>query len=243
MLKPKQKKVLSYIQQYQEKKGCAPLQKEICKHLRIASPSTVYYHLKNLEAGGYLKKEKYQHRSIYVFANEQMVQIPLLGIIAAGAPIEAIENKETIAVSQSRLPLSTPRSDIYALKVRGDSMVDENINDGDIVLVKEQRTAENGQKVVALLDNSEATLKTFYKERDKIRLQPANKSYAPIFVGKDTPLVIQGVVCEVIKTESAVSPFLSPTTPTSLQPHKRHAPTDKIIQNDKTLYEFYLGDS
>ena len=233
MLKPKQKKVLSYIQQYQEKKGCAPLQKEICKHLRIASPSTVYYHLKNLQAAGYLKKEKYRHRSIYVFANEQMVQIPLLGIIAAGAPIEAIENKETIAVSQSRLPLSTPRSDIYALKVRGDSMVDENINDGDIVLVKNQRTAENGQKVVALLDNSEATLKIFYKERGKIRLQPANKNYEPIIIEKGRDFAVQGIVLDVVRS-IAPSPELYLSKKTEVTKKYAELPLNKIICGDAT---------
>jgi len=102
-----------------------------------------------------------------------MVNIPLLVIIAAGQPIEAIQNKETIAVPQNKLPHF---GEFYALRVLGNSMVDENTNDGDIVLVKQQSVAENGQKIVVLTDNYEATLKKFYKEKRHIRLQLANKS-------------------------------------------------------------------
>ena len=108
-----------------------------------------------------------------------MVKIPFWGIIAAGEPIEVIENRETIAIPKSRIPKS---SEVYALRVQGDSMIDEGVNDGDTILINKQNTAENGDKVVALLNGNEATLKTFYREKGQIRLQPANKNYKPIII-------------------------------------------------------------
>ncbi len=228
----KQQKVLSYIQQYQEKKGYAPSLKDICKRFRLSSQSNAHYYEKKLEEAGLLKKESGRHRGVSVVeSHQQMVQIPLLGVIAAGAPIEAIENKETIAVSQSRLPLSMPRASIYALKVHGDSMVEENINDGDIVLVKGQDTAENGERVVALLDNSEATLKTFYKERGKIRLQPANKNYEPIIVEKGRDFAVQGIVLDVVRT-IAPRPSFFPQIKKEERRMETNLPLNKIICGD-----------
>lgn len=122
-------------------------------------------------------------------------------MIAAGQPIEAIQNNETIAVPKDKL---SNLNQIYALRVVGNSMIDENINDGDIILVKHQQNAENGQKVVALIDNNEATLKKFYREKNYIRLQPANKTLEPIIIRKDRDIQIQGIVIDVI-TESTVS--------------------------------------
>jgi len=145
-----------------------------------------------------LEKQYNKPRSIALYENEALVNIPLLGLIAAGQPIEAIQNKETIAVPQNKLPRS---GEFYALRVIGNSMIDENINDGDIILVKQQNVAENGQKVVALIDNYEATLKKIYRERGYIRLQPANKTIEPIIIKKDKELTIQGVVIDVIKNE------------------------------------------
>jgi len=130
-----------------------------------------------------------------------MVNIPLLGLISAGQPIEAIEDKEIIAVSQNKLPRS---GEFYALRVVGNSMLDENIHDGDIILVKQQSVAENGQKVVALIDNYEATLKKFYKERGYIRLQPANRDYEPIIIKRgEKEFAIQGIVVDIIRNEIA----------------------------------------
>src|SRR5207248_1024526 len=147
-------------------KGYAPSLDEIRKKFRLASVSTAHFHVKKLEYFGYLKKEENRPRAIDVFKQEKLVTIPLLGTIAAGQPIEAVQERETIAVPQSKIPRS---GEFYALRVVGDSMIDENINDGDIVLVKQQGVAENGQKVVALIDNHAATLKKFYKERGQIR--------------------------------------------------------------------------
>ena len=121
-----------------------------------------------------------------------------MGTIAAGEPIEAIRQNEFIAFPKTKLPSS---GNLYALRVMGSSMIDENIKDGDIVLVKQQDVAENGERVVALIDNHEATLKKFYKERGYIRLQPANKTFEPIIIRKDRDIKIQGVVIDVIKNE------------------------------------------
>lgn len=198
MITKKQKQVLDYITSYRKKRGYSPALEEIRKHFKLASVSTAHFHVKKLEKLGLLKKQFNKPRSIDIYENDKMVNIPLLGLIAAGRPIEAIQNKETIAVSQNKLPRS---GEFYALRVLGNSMIDENINDGDIVLVKQQSIAENGQKVVALIDNSEATLKKFYKEKGHIRLQSANKTIEPIIIKKDKELTIQGIVIDVIKNK------------------------------------------
>lgn len=198
MITKRQKQVLDYITSYRKKRGYSPALEEIRKHFKLASVSTAHFHVKKLEKLGLLEKQFNKPRSIDIYENDKMVNIPLLGLIAAGQPIEAIQNKETIAVPQNKLPRS---GEFYALRVLGNSMIDENINDGDIVLVKQQSIAENGQKVVALIDNSEATLKKFYKEKGHIRLQPANKTIEPIIIKKDKELTIQGIVIDVIKNE------------------------------------------
>ncbi len=198
MITKRQKQVLDYITSYHKKRGYSPALEEIRKHFKLASVSTAHFHIRKLEGLGLLEKQYNKPRSIDIYENDKMVNIPLLGLIAAGQPIEAIQNKETIAVPQNKLPRS---GEFYALRVLGNSMIDENINDGDIVLVKQQSIAENGQKVVALIDNYEATLKKFYKERGYIRLQPANKTIEPIIIKKDKELTIQGIVIDVIKNE------------------------------------------
>jgi len=194
----RQKQVFEFIILYRKKRCYSPSLEEIQKHFKLASVSTAHFHVKKLEELGLLEKQYNKPRSIALYENEAMVNIPLLGLITAGRPIEAIQNKETIAVPQNKLPRS---GEFYALRVIGNSMIDENINDGDIILVKQQSIAENGQKIVALIDNYEATLKKFYKERGHIRLQPANKTIEPIIIKKDKELTIQGIVVDVIKNE------------------------------------------
>jgi len=198
MLTKRQKQVFDFITSHHKKRGYSPSLEEIQKHFKFASVSTADFHVSKLESLGYLKRKYNKPRSIEIVKKETMINIPLLGLIAAGQPIEAIQNKETIAVPQNKLPRS---GEFYALRVIGNSMIDENINDGDIILVKQQSVAENGQKVVALIDNYEATLKKFYKERCCIRLQPANKTIEPIIIKKDREFTIQGIVIDVIKNE------------------------------------------
>ncbi len=202
MLTKRQKEVLDFITHYKTKKSYAPSLEEIKKHLKLASVSTAHFHVKKLESSGYLKKDENQPRSIDVFKQEKMVTIPLLGTIAAGQPIEAVQEKETIAIPQNKLPQS---GEFYALRVTGDSMIEENIHDGDIILVKQQSVADNGQKVVALIDNHAATLKKYYQERGHIRLQPANKNMEPIIIRRGKDITIQGIVIDVIKESGSAA--------------------------------------
>src|SRR3989339_210701 len=204
MVTKRQKEALDFITDYQDRKGYAPSLDEIRKKLKLSSVSTAHFHISKLRDLGYLSKEENKPRSIEAFGRETMVKIPLLGTISAGQPIEAIQNKEVIAVPKSKIPSS---SEVYALRVVGSSMIDENINDGDVVLVRQQETAENGQKVVALIDNHEATLKKFYKERGHIRLQPANKNMEPLIFRNGKDVLIQGVVLDVIRDSGFVAPI------------------------------------
>ncbi len=196
MITKRQKQVLDFIKSYKDKHDYAPSLEEIKKHLRLSSVSTAHYHVHALQNSGYLRKDENQPRALDVFKKQMLVQIPLLGKIAAGTPIEAIENKESIAVPQDKIKTG---NNCFALQVIGTSMIDENIDDGDIVIVKKQETAENGQKVVALINNTETTLKKLFKERGRFRLQPANPRMQPIFVNPNE-LLIQGIVVDVIKS-------------------------------------------
>jgi SOS regulatory protein LexA len=226
MITKRQKEVLDFITKYQKSKGYAPSLKEICKKFKLASVSTAHFHVSKLRDLGYLSKEKNKPRSIKTLGHETMIKIPLLGTIAAGEPIEAIQDKEMIAVPKSSIPQS---SEVYALRVVGNSMIDENINDGDIVLVKHQATAENGQKVVALIDNHEATLKKFYKESGHVRLQPANKSMEPIIIRHGRDISIQGIILDIIR-EEGITTFQIPSYK-EIDKYKE-LPLNKIICGD-----------
>lgn len=197
MLTKRQKQILDFIKSYIKHEGYSPSLEEIRRRFRLSSKSTIHQHVDTLKTKGYLTKTNYRARSINPSKERQnaMVSIPLLGTIAAGSPIEAIAEKETIAIPKSKLPLN---GKVYALRVVGDSMIDENINNDDVILVRQQGVAENGQKVVALIDNYEVTLKKYYREQGKIRLQPANKNLEPIILRSDKDISIQGIVIDVI---------------------------------------------
>lgn len=232
MLTPRQKKVLEYIKSYQQKQSVSPTLKELAKHFQLSSLSTAHHYVKTLQNKGYLHKEESRPRTITVFEEEKLVTIPVMGTIAAGQPIEAFEEyRETVAVPQTRL---MPNQTYFALKVVGQSMIEENILDGDIVLVKQQSTAQNGQKIVALIDNHEATLKTFYSESGQFRLQPANRILEPIIIKKgERELAIQGIVVDIIKSNSISGSMLDEynTQPaTSLKYNQ--LPLNKIICGD-----------
>jgi len=228
MITKKQKEILEYIKKYQVKHTYSPSLEEIKKHFKMSSVSTAHHHVKKLEEKGFLRHDENKPRSISVFDNEKMVNIQLLGNIAAGQPIEAIIEKETIAIPQSKI--SNPGS-YYALKVVGDSMIEENIHNGDTVLVKQQDTAENGQKVVALLNNSEVTLKQYFKEKNNIRLQPANKTMGPIIIMPNMEIKIQGVVIDVIKTLPKTILEIQ-TISGKTERTKKELPLNKIICGD-----------
>ena len=226
MLTPRQKQIKDYINKIISKKDIAPTEREIARRFKI-SPSTAHEHLTTLYEKGYLEKAAGRARGIQIVTESKLIKIPLLGTIAAGQPIEAIQSKEMIAVPKSKIP---SLAEVYALRVVGDSMVDENINDGDVVLVKQQETAENGQKVVALIDNHEATLKKFYKERGHIRLQPANKTMEPLIFRNGRDVLIQGIVLDVIREENPVA-VLFPEVKTEIKQHKK-LPLNEIICGD-----------
>ena len=190
-LTPKQKAVLNFITKFFSAKEYAPTLKEIAKHFRLNSVSTVYQYIEALRVKGYLNKEENKSRSIAP-VEQSYEEIPLFGYIAAGEPIQAISNPEPISVPKTMLSKTGLH---YALRVKGNSMIEEGINDGDTVIIRRQETAENGQKVVALINGNEATLKKIYREKNGFRLQPANSSMKPIFTKS---LTIQGKVIGIL---------------------------------------------
>jgi len=195
-LTKKQSEVLDVIIGHIKERGYAPSYREIASELGISSVATVHEHVKNLEEKGYLRSDG-AARAIEVESTvlnlAQAVLLPLRGLITAGAPIEAVETNETIAVPAQ---LAVDGVNSYVLKVKGESMIDDGILSGDYVIVQRNPSPNNGDIVVALLDNAYATLKRFYRERDRIRLQPANRTMDPIYV---RDVVVQGVVRGVIR--------------------------------------------
>lgn len=196
MLTKRQKQVLDFIIKYISKYDYAPSLEEIKKHLRLSSVSTAHFHVQTLQEKGFLQKDDNQPRAIELkkTIKSNMIEIPLIGTIAAGEPIEAVEApNETISITKK--DMGNPR-DYYALKVQGNSMIDEGIFDGDIVVIRKQNNADNGQTVVAIIDENEATLKKLYKERGRVRLQPANPDLFPIYRKE---VEIRGVVVKIIR--------------------------------------------
>jgi len=195
MLTKRQKQVLDFIKSYTRKKGYSPSLEEIKKHLRLSSVSTAHFHVSKLKKAGLIKKLRNAPRAIEVREEkrDEMVSIPLLGTIAAGQPIGVYENREMIQIPKSQIP---KQGELFALQVRGNSMINDGVFDGDTVVVRKQPTAENGETVVALINNDEATLKKFYREKNRFRLQPANPSFKPIFTKE---LDIQGKVVKVLR--------------------------------------------
>lgn len=198
MLTKRQKQILDFIISFIEDNGYAPTFQEIGDYFDLSSPATIHQHIKALEDKGYLKSEYNAKRSLEVLSvkDESMTlayQIPLVGLITAGEPIEAIEEQETIAIPSS---LVLQKDNTFVLQVKGDSMIGDGILSGDYVVVERSNYPQNGDIIVALLDNAYATLKRFYREQTRIRLQPANGKYKPIYV-KD--LIVQGIVRGVIR--------------------------------------------
>lgn len=186
-LTAKQNEVLIFIKKYQATHGFPPSIREIGKGLGLSSPATVHTHLKKLQEAGVIKTSKNKFRTIeisgvneYIENNEEVVKVPLLGKITAGSPIEAIEvPNEWFSLPASLIPKNET---IFTLRVSGESMINKGIFDRDYVIVQKQSVARNGDVVVAMTPENEVTLKTFYKEKDHIRLQPENDSMAPILL-------------------------------------------------------------
>jgi len=193
----KQRRVYEFIRRYIESNQEPPTIAEIGRQFQMSSSASVHGIIKALEREGLIRRIPNVSRGIEIVEQESGNdnEIPLLGIVAAGQPIEAILSHDTVPVPKDM----QGRGRTFALRVRGDSMIEENIQDGDIIIVASQKIAENGQVVVALIDGNYATVKKFYREPDFIRLEPANPQFKPIFVKTPERIQIQGVVRGLIR--------------------------------------------
>jgi repressor LexA len=196
-LTKRQKQILDYLDSFIEVNGYSPSFEEIADNFGYSSLATVHEHLTNLERKGYLRKDYNKSRSLELVPAEGTlaVELPLLGLVAAGLPIEAVEQNESLAVPYDMLRGGSN----FVLQVRGDSMIEEQIRDGDYLVVHSRQTAENGEMVVALVHDDSATVKKFYRESGgRVRLQPANVTMQPMYFQEDE-VRIQGIVIAVIR--------------------------------------------
>jgi len=188
-LTKKQEEILEFIKKRIKEKGYPPAVREICEATGLKSTSTVHGHLTRLEKKGYIRRDPSKPRAIEIvdddfYVHRNVIQLPLVGKVTAGEPILAVENiEDTITLPYDLVGTE----DAFLLRVRGDSMIEAGIFDNDIIIVRRQNVAENGDIVVALIDD-EATVKRFFKESDHIRLQPENKAMEPIIV-KDVKIL------------------------------------------------------
>jgi repressor LexA len=188
-------RILDYIRETIDDRGYPPSVREIAEAVGLASTSAVHHHLTKLEKDGRLQKEATRSRALTLPGSHaaKVVNAPIVGEIAAGQPIEAYEDRtETMALPAEL----APKHDTFVLRVRGKSMIEDHIDNGDYVVIQPQETARDGEIVVAILDDNTATLKRFYKERDRVRLQPANSEMEPIYA---RDVKIQGKVIGVIR--------------------------------------------
>ncbi|UCF19914.1 MAG: transcriptional repressor LexA [Gemmatimonadota bacterium] len=199
-LTKRQREILDFIDSFIQNSGYSPSFEEIADFFGYRSLATVHEHLSNLERKGYIRRNYNESRSVEPLeasrSRAAAAHVPLLGLVAAGSPIEAIEDSETVAVPDDLLAGRGPH---FVLRVRGDSMIDDQIRDGDCVVVDGRQTAEDGEMVIALVNGETATIKRFFRQRDgQIRLQPANDTHAPQFYREDE-VQVRGVVIGVIR--------------------------------------------
>ena len=196
-LTKRQREILDYLNDFIQQHGYAPSLEEIGRRFNLSSLATVHKHLTNLQEKGFIRRSWNRSRSVEVIEARtavRAVELPMLGYVAAGSPIEAVPSQETIAVPEAL----AGKRDSYVLRVRGNSMIDEQICDGDFVIIEDRRTASDGETVVALVGGSDVTLKKLYREHDRIRLQPANPTMQPIYVAADQ-VQVQGVVVGIMR--------------------------------------------
>jgi repressor LexA len=196
-LTKRQREILDYLNDFIQQHGYAPSLEEIGRRFGLSSLATVHKHLTNLQEKGFIKRSWNRSRSVELIparVGTRSVEVPLLGYVAAGAPIEAIAGAETINVPEDLVG----KRDTYVLRVKGDSMIDEQIRDGDYVIVEDRKTAENGEMVIALVGGADVTLKKFYREQGRIRLQPANPAMQPMLFDPEQ-IQVQGVVIGVMR--------------------------------------------
>ncbi len=198
-LTKRQRQILDYLTSYATEHGYAPSFEEIAGQFNYNSLATVHEHLSNLERKGYIKRSYNESRAIEILPSDifpKAIELPVLGAVAAGLPIEAFETQETIAVPDDFVRRAGSH---YVLKVRGNSMIEDHISDGDYVVVHDRPAADNGEMVIAMLDDSGATVKRYYRERDgRVRLQPANATMAPMYFQEDQ-VRVQGIVVGVMR--------------------------------------------
>jgi repressor LexA len=196
-LTERQRDILEFIRKHRKARGVAPTHREICEAFGYSSYGTVYKHLTLLEKKGLIRRDSNQKRGVELVEDDRaeagVRELPLLGHIAAGLPLEVAQGDEMVAVPTAL----TSRGENFVLKVRGDSMMDDGVLDGDFVIVERRANASNGEMVVAMVAG-EVTLKRFYKEKARVRLQPANEHMAPIFARAED-VVIQGVVIGLMR--------------------------------------------
>jgi repressor LexA len=202
-------RILDFLTIFQEKSGYSPSIREIGDKIGVKSTSLVDFYLDKLEARGAIVRDKHISRSIRVVSNaiKEVFRIPIMGRIVAGKPIpvpasdlDYFNSEDSVEIASSILPVKERADRLFALQVEGDSMVDAMVNDGDIVIMKPTRVAENGDMVAVWLpDRDETTLKYFYKEGDRYRLQPANPTMSPIYIDKSRPMEIMGKVVMVVR--------------------------------------------
>jgi len=196
---PKQLRILIAIRDFRVRNGYSPTMQELADQLGV-SKVTIFEHVEALERKSLILRARNKARSLEISPEVKLpdeakiASYPIVGSIAAGQPIEAIENQDTLELES----LFNTRYGTYVLKVKGNSMIEDHIADGDYVIIERRETARDGEIVVALLDEGQATLKRYFKERGRIRLQPANSTMSPIYVSKD--LRIQGVLIGVLRT-------------------------------------------
>jgi repressor LexA len=197
-LTKRQKQILDFLELFLAEYGYPPSYEEIARNFGYTSLATVHEHLENLEQKGYIRKSYNASRSIELVPSgteARAVELPLLGLVAAGQPIEAVQDQESVTVPEDLVGRGGRH---YVLRVRGDSMIDEQIRDGDYVIVNSRNTAQNGEMVVALVQGDSATVKKFYHEGDRVRLQPANVTMGPMYFPSHE-VSVQGVVVGVIR--------------------------------------------
>lgn len=201
-LTKKQKQIYDFVREYTEEKGYAPSLTEIGEQFGVSTVSTIHKHIANLAEKGLVKRAKGVARSIELMGAKMvdMMTVPVIGTIAAGKPIEAIEvPDDVVEIAKDR---RFQDGELYALRVKGNSMIGDGIFDGDIAIIKRQEWADNGDTAVAIIDDNEATLKRYYKEKGRIRLQPANPTFDPIFRKK---VEVRGIAIKIIRNLERVN--------------------------------------
>jgi repressor LexA len=196
-LTKRQKEILDFVTEFIDREGYSPSMEEIAAHFHFASLNAVFKHLQALESRGYLRRDPNRARAIEVAHGDSTGArtVPMFGYIAAGRPIEAVEAPETVSIPEDFLPR---RASCYVLRVQGESMIEDHIQDGDYVVVESRAEAFDGEMVVALVDGESVTLKRLYRENDHIRLQPSNPAVAPILLDF-ARVKVQGVVVGVMR--------------------------------------------